>query len=63
MQIHTREHYELMEQFERTFKHLPTAQKEPKELWAKGHIYAHGATNEAFITYRHGYAFGRTISN
>lgn len=62
MQLHTEEHYELMAQFERDFKHLPTDRKEPKELWPKGYIYCHGPTNDAFLAYRLGYAFGRAVA-
>lgn len=61
MQLHTREHYELMERFEQEFKHLPN-RKEAKELWTKGYIYCHGPTNDAFLAYRLGYSFGRAVS-
>lgn len=63
MQIHTAEHYELMREFEKCFKHLPTNRKESKELWSKGYVYAHGETNELFLAYRHGYAYGRCVSS
>lgn len=63
MQLGTAEHYELMAQFERCFNlHLPTARKESKELWPKGYVYCHGPTNDAFLAFRHGYAYGRAVS-
>lgn len=59
--IKSREHYELMEMFERTsFEHTSKGRldKEPKELWEKGNIYQDGRTNEQFIAFRAGYAYG-----
>jgi Flp pilus assembly CpaE family ATPase len=61
MQLHTREHSELMERFEREFKSLPVSRKEPKEYWSRGIIYCHGETNNTFLAYRMGYAFGRAV--
>ena len=58
MQIHTREHYDIIDAFEKAFNHLPTA-KESKELWPKGHVYCNGEANNLFLAYRQGYAAGR----
>lgn len=60
MQLITQEHYDLMDQFEKTYKHLPMT-REAKEFWPKGHVYTNGQTNDAFIAYRHGYAFARAL--
>ena len=59
MQLTSQEHYELIEQFERTFIRDMPLTREAKEYWAKGAIYTNGETNKAFLAYRHGYAFGR----
>lgn len=60
MQLHTREHAELVEQFKRIYKHLPL-QHEAKEMWAKGYVFANGVTNDAFLAFRHGYAFAKAL--
>jgi len=58
--IKTKEHYDLMAQFEQDCKlHIGRTDKEPKEFWPKGIIYQDGKTNQLFILYRQGYAFGR----
>lgn len=60
--LHTKEHIELMEQFERDCKsHIGRVDKESKELWARGIIYQDGKTNELFLLYRKGYAFGKCV--
>jgi hypothetical protein len=61
--LNTQEHYDLIAMFER----LPAVKgfrldKEPKDLWPKGHIYQHGELNELFLMYRHGYAYGKAVS-
>lgn len=55
----TKEHYELMEIFER--EHKCKREKEPKELWAKGHIYQNGHVNELFLAFRKGYSLGKAL--
>ena len=57
--LHTREHEEIMEMFEKTFKYN-RLDKEDKSLWPRGRIYQHGETNELFLAYRHGYALGKS---
>ncbi len=58
MTLRSKEHYDLMAQFEREFSHL-RLDKEPKELWPKGNIYCHGDANALFLAYRRGYALGK----
>lgn len=57
--LQTKEHADLMEMFERTFpgRH----DKEPKDSWANGNIYQDGRMNEFFLTFRHGYAYGKAL--
>lgn len=55
-----REHYELIEAFERD--HHGRFDKEDKSLWAKGHVYQDGRVNDLFVSFRLGYAFARALS-
>lgn len=56
--LFTKEHYDLLAQFERTF-HGERLDKEPQELWSIGQIYQSGEINKLFLAYRMGYAFGK----
>lgn len=56
----TREHYDLLEAFERIYRHH-RLDREPKELWAKGVVYQNGETNALFLAYRHGYALAKSL--
>jgi len=60
--LHSKEHIELMAQFERDCKsHIGRTEKETKDLWVRGIIYRDGKTNELFLLYRKGYAFGKCV--
>ena len=61
MMLNTKEHYDLMAQFDREFAH-ERLDKESKELWSKGRIYQSGRINGLFLAYRSGYAFRKTYS-
>ena len=63
--VGTKEYYDLMEMFEKSIKHIyipgtNSLNKEPKELWKQGRVYADGNVNSAFYAYMHGYSFGKT---
>jgi uncharacterized membrane protein len=59
--ILTKEHYDLMEAFEKTQgKARPS--REAKELWQKGIIYQNGQINALFLAYRQGYAYGKAAT-
>jgi len=60
MTLLSKEHYELMENFERNFAEM-RLNKEPKELWCKGIIYENGETNKLFLAYRLGYELGKSV--
>lgn len=60
MALFTKEHYELLAQFEKEFS--GRKDKEAKELWPKGVIYQDGTMNNLFLAYRKGAAFGKTLS-
>jgi hypothetical protein len=62
MNIKDKEHQELLEMFEKEYKHL-RKDKENKNSWSKGRFYQDGNCNELFLAYRKGYAFGKAISN
>lgn len=60
--LNTQEHADLLAHFERFMGvNGVYAEKEPKELWRCGHIYCHGPTNDAFLAFRHGYAYGKSV--
>lgn len=58
--LKTQEHSDLMAQFERDCK-PGRIDKEPKAMWPRGIIYQDGTVNALFLTYRHGYAFGKSV--
>jgi hypothetical protein len=58
--LKTKEHYDLMAQFEREFKGM-RLDKEDKELWHKGIIYQNGETNNLFDAFRRGYSLGKLV--
>ncbi len=59
MMLNTKEHYDIMSQFEILFNHC-RLDKENKELWGKGRVYQDGKVNDLFLAYRLGYSFGKT---
>src|SRR5690606_10690776 len=54
-----KEHYELLEQFEREYQLKPDAREKDKAWWKRGHIYSNGEINRDFQNYRRGYSFGK----
>lgn len=58
MTLVSKEHYELIEMFEKDFSHC-RLDKEPKSLWEIGQIYENGETNNLFKAYRLGCAYGK----
>lgn len=59
IKANTKEHYELMDYFEKRTRHR--IDRENKELWAKGHIYQNGEANQEFLVFREGYALAKSI--
>jgi len=59
--ILSREHYELMEMFERQFKGH-RLDKEDKSYWPRGNVYQSGETNNLFLAYRLGFAYGKATT-
>lgn len=60
MQVHTREHEEIMEQFEKDVQ-PGRLDKEPRENWKRGIVYQNGEVNAMFQVYRMGYSLGRSV--
>lgn len=60
MGLLSKEHYELMEQFEKEFYPM-RFDRENKNLWAKGIIYQDGNVNNLFKAFRLGYSLGKII--
>lgn len=58
MTLFAQDHYDLIAMFEREFTGI-RLDKEEKSMWPKGYIYQNGETNNLFLAYRKGYAFGR----
>ena len=61
MTLFSREHYELVEMFDREFKGS-RLDKEAKDMWPRGYVYQHGEVNQLFLAYRKGFAFGKALS-
>lgn len=59
--IISKDHYEMMDAFEKTFSYL-RLDREPKELWKMGVVYQDGNANNLFLAYRHGVSYGRATA-
>lgn len=58
MKIGTKEHFEILKNFEKNFPNL-RLDKEEKDLWVKGIVYQSGETNSCYKAFIIGYSFGR----
>lgn len=56
-----KDHYELMTQFEQQFSDR-RLNRESKELWSKCRVYQDGQTNDLFLAFRRGAAYGIAIA-
>jgi len=59
-------HEDLMRQFEMVYKSVPVRvrfDREAKDMWSKGHLYQDGLTNDLFIAFRHGCAYGLVVAS
>jgi hypothetical protein len=59
--LKSKEHIDLMAQFEKLHSGKRLDREKNKELWAKGSVYENGDVNELFIAYRHGYSLAKAI--
>lgn len=62
MQLFSKEHYELLAQFEKQNNLTEDAREKDQEWWKRGYVYSNGETNRDFISYRKGYSFGKLIA-
>jgi hypothetical protein len=62
MRVGSQEFYDLVSMFDREFKGS-RLDKEPKNMWPKGHVYQHGEMNNLFLAYRKGYALGLALTS
>jgi hypothetical protein len=58
----SKEHYELMTQFEKQFKGKRLDREKDKALWAMGQVYENGEVNTLFQAFRLGYQLGKSIN-
>lgn len=61
MNLASKEHVDLMDMFEREYRHM-RLDREDQSLWSKGNVYQSGETNELFLAYRRGYAFAMAVA-
>ena len=61
MSIKSKDHQDLMAMFEKIFAGR-RLDKEDKGLWPGGNVYQNGEVNELFLAFRHGCAYGISIS-
>lgn len=58
MIIGSKEHYEILDSFEKDYRRL-SMDREEKSLWKKGQVYQNGYVNALYQAYAAGYALGR----
>lgn len=58
MQVGTKEWEEIIQNFEKHYKHL-RLDKEPEEYQKKGQLYQNGEVNNLYTAFALGYSFGR----
>lgn len=57
--IGTKEHYELLKNFEQIMGKRFRFDKEDKDFWKKGVVYQDGMVNEMYRVFIKGYALGK----
>lgn len=62
MSLTSKEHYELIEMFEKVFAGSYRMDKEDKSLWSKGNVYQNGEMNQLFLAFRQGVAYGKATA-
>ena len=60
MKIGSKEHYFIMQEFEKAYKYY-RLDKENKEMWSSGLIYQDGEVNKLYEAFILGYATGRLV--
>ena len=62
MALLSKDHYEMIEFFDRAFKGQFRLDKEDKSMWASGYVYQHGDANRLFKAFREGVAYGKAVA-
>ena len=62
MTLKSKEHYEVIEMFKKTFGYGYRLDMEPKEFWSKGAVFQDGELNKLFLAYRSGVAYGKAAA-
>lgn len=62
MTLVSKEHYEMIEMFEKVFAGQYRMEKEDKTMWTKGRVYQHDNLNQLFLAFRHGVAYGKAVA-
>jgi uncharacterized membrane protein len=57
-----KEHYDLLDQFERDRGLRAPVREKDKEWWKRGYIYCNGEINKQFVAYRMGYTLGKRVA-
>ena len=61
MQIGSKEHYDIMAEFEKNFYDQRLDREKDKALWKKGQVYENGETNKLYQAFISGYSLARII--
>jgi hypothetical protein len=61
MQIGSKEHYDILAMFDKTFANYETTKEIDKDLWKRGYVYCNGKTNDLYKAYLYGYAHGKRV--
>ena len=59
MTIGSKEHYEILFNFEKNFKEMRLDREKNIDLWKIGQVYENGETNKMYQAFIMGYSFGR----
>jgi len=59
MKIGSKEHYEILSNFEKNFKEMRLDREKNMDLWKIGQVYENGETNKMYQAFIMGYSFGR----
>ncbi len=59
MTIGSKEHYEILFNFEKNFKEMRLDREKNIDLWKIGQVYENGETNKMYKAFIMGYSFGR----
>lgn len=59
--LFTKEHYELLNEFEKNYQGKRLDKEKNKDLWKKGQVYENGETNELYKAFILGFSLGKVF--